>query len=60
MNYKCFIQYKYRKNTSTGSGWSSTSTTIQPLTSQSETIIMQKLREKHKDCEIQLIKIEWK
>ena len=51
-------RYKYRKIGSAGS-WTSTNWTGS-VNSQSETLVMQKLREKHKGYDIELIEIKWK
>lgn len=58
MLYSCIVNYKYRKNGT--SSWTVSNYVTHQLKSQSETIVLQKLREKHKNCEIELIKIDWK
>ena len=56
--YTASVRYSYTKppsKTRTG-----TSSTVSNLKSQSETLVMQKLHEMHKGCEIELIEIKWK
>lgn len=51
------VNYKYKalgKPTFTGTSGSFT------LPQQSETLLMQKIRDKHKGCEIQITDIKWK
>ena len=52
------VQYYYF-NPSNKGGKNSVSLSGE-VKSQSETLVMQKLREKHKGMEIQLVKIKWK
>lgn len=57
MSNTASVRYKYRRP---GSGsWTSTSLTLQ-VRQQSETLVMQELRNRHSGCEIQLIEIRWK
>jgi len=51
-------KYKYRKIGSSGS-WSSTSWSG-IVKQQSETIVIQLLRDKHKGCEVMLMDMKWK
>ena len=51
------VQYRYRKIGS--SSWTSTSWSGS-MAQESETLVMQKLRDKHKGCEIELKSIKWK
>lgn len=51
------VNFKYRKVGS--SSWTHASWAGY-VTQQSETIVMQKLRDQHKDCELELIAIKWK
>jgi hypothetical protein len=57
MSETASVRYKYRRE---GSGsWISTTLTLQ-IRQQSETLVMQKVRDKHRGCEIELIEIKWK
>lgn len=51
------VKYKYRKIGSTG--WTSTGWAGN-VQHESESLVMQKLREKHNGCEVQLVEIKWK
>jgi hypothetical protein len=51
------VKYKYRRTDS--KVWTST-TFSGILVQQSETILMQKLREKHKGCEVELTEVKWR
>lgn len=57
MSITASVRYKYRREGS--AGWTSTTLTLH-INQQSETLVMQKLRDKHRGCEIELVKIEWK
>ena len=52
------VRYKYRKAGGAGS-WTTTSW-AGPMKSQSETLVMQKLREKYKDYDVELVELKWK
>jgi hypothetical protein len=52
------VKFKYRKPTLSKS-WTTTSSSGY-VNQQSETLVMQKLHDQHKDCEIELIQITWK
>jgi hypothetical protein len=57
MYFKCKVSYKYQKHGN--KSWTENSHMVQQLKSQSETLVMQKLHDLHKDCEIVLKKLEW-
>ncbi len=51
------VKYKYIKSGKT----TGTSTSLSGhVNQQSEQMVMQKLRDKHKGCDIQLIELKWK
>lgn len=58
MSNLCIIEYKYRKNGN--SAWVHANSQMSGFKSQSETLVMQRLREKHKDSEVELKKIDWR
>ena len=51
------VRYRYRKSST--SSWTGSSFTMY-LSQQSETLAMQKLRERHKGYEVELIEIKWR
>jgi DNA-dependent RNA polymerase auxiliary subunit epsilon len=51
------VRYRYRKSST--SSWTGSGLTLY-LTQQSETIVMQKLRERHKGYEIELVELKWR
>lgn len=51
------VKYKYRKPGS--NSWTTTATSFS-VNQPSETMVMQKLREKHKGYDIELIELKWK
>lgn len=54
MQVKVRVKYKYGKNKpDTSTNWSGM------VNGKSESAVMQKLKEKHKGCEILIEKIEW-
>ncbi len=56
--YTASVKYDYiRAGSKSKTG---TSRTISGLKSQSETLVMQKLEDAHKDCQIILKEINWK
>lgn len=58
MTFSCVVSYKYRQIGRTS--WVIATTSILNLKSESETLVMQKLKEKHKNCDVNLEKIQWR
>lgn len=58
MNNICIVEYKYKRPGNFS--WTSSGGQMSGFKSKSETLVMQRLREKHKDCEIELKKIDWR
>jgi hypothetical protein len=50
------VKYRYRKQGT--NPWSNTSISF-TVNHESETLVMQKLRDKHKGCEVEMKEIKW-
>lgn len=57
MSITASVRYKYRRE---GSAAGRPTTLTLHINQQSETLIMQKLCDEHRGCEIELVEMKWK